>query len=216
MRPRTRRRLVAVPLLAVLPAVVALKLLTLGPVLEHRPDLLRVADVVEPWKSSLARGDARFAAGDLPGAAAQFATGLRRAPDDGSRCRVRVNLALTQLLQAQAALDAGKDDGLALMTTTAATTDDRSGERCAAADEKTLADVSEAARQAQAQAQLPDLPGRQATPVAPPEGAPPAVPDQEDLDALARDAQQGAAERSAQGSRDAYAGDDFRMSSTPW
>lgn len=219
-RSRGRRpagRVVVASALAGVALLGGLKLTTLNLVQEHRPDLLAVLDVVQPWRSSLARGDARYTDGDLVAAAARFSEGVQRAPDDGSRCLVRVNLALTQWRQAQLALDAGGTEGpaVSLLVRAAATADARRGERCSPADEATLAAVADAVRAAQVRAALPDVPATSSGPTPPTDDAD-APPDQDALDAVADEARQGAAQRLDQGDREQSMQGDGRSSDTPW
>ena len=224
-KTRSHRQVVLGSALAAIALLGGAKLVTLNAVQEHRPDLLAVLDVVEPWKSSLARGDARFTEGALPAAAARFSEGVQRAPDDGSRCLVRVNLALTQWRQAQIALNgsrsgasgaSGASEALPLLARAAATADARAGERCTAADDATLTAVADAVREAQVRTALPGPPATSSSPAAPPADPASAVPSQDQLDAVADEAQQGAAERAAQGDREESAQEGGSSSDTPW
>ena len=209
---RRRRVLLAAPL-AVVFLLGAGKALSLNPALHHRPELLAVLDVVEPWKSSLARGDRHFADGDLEAAEEQFGTALDRAPDDGARCLVRVNLALTQFLHGQGVVGTERHQGFRSLAQAVQTAESGERETCAGTDAQTLQDISKAAQQAQVDAQVlapADAPGPSDQP---PQSIP---PDQDALDAIARTAQQSAAERAAQAARDQFAADDRESSATPW
>ena len=62
---------------------------------------LDVLDLVQPWRTHLGRGDARYRQGDLLGAAASFARALALAPH---RCDIRFNLAVTLEAQGDALL----------------------------------------------------------------------------------------------------------------
>lgn len=213
------RRTVVVPVAAV-GVLVALKLLTLDVLLDHRPDALDVVNVVEPWKAPFAQGDERWIEGDLPAAETEFRTALAAAPDDGSRCTVRVNLALTVLRQAEAAANAGTlDVAVPRFTEAAEIADAGSGNDCSPADEETLRAAAERARDALVRAQLPDLPGTATGPATPPatDASPAQAPTQDQLDQVARDAQVGAADRAAQGTREEF-GRNLQdgPSLTPW
>jgi hypothetical protein len=110
---QTRRRRFSAAVLTGVCVLAAAKVLSLNPALHHRPDVLGAFDVIKTWKSDLAGRDTRFAAGDLDAAEERFRPELNRAPDDGSRCLVRVNLALTQATQVAAQLLPAPPRGIA-------------------------------------------------------------------------------------------------------
>ncbi|WP_328292845.1 hypothetical protein OG218_08860 [Kineococcus sp. NBC_00420] len=214
MRSGPRRRVLLAAPLAVVFLLGAGKALSLNAALHHRPELLAVLDVVEPWKSSLARGDRHFADGDLGAAEEQFGTALDRAPDDGARCLVRVNLALTQFLHGQGTVGTDRHQGFRSLAQAVQTAESGGGETCAGTDAQTLEDISAAAQQAQVDALVVAPSGGTPVPSDQPQQAVP--PDQDALDAIARTAQQSAAERAAQAARDQFNAEDQESSSTPW
>ena len=226
---RRRARAWAVPAAALL-LLLAAKLLSLDALTIAGTDALRagraataqrwlrplaLGNVVEPWRAHLALGDVAFLEDDLVEAHAQFSTGLDLAPDDGSRCVVRLNLVLTALRQGDLAGSSGGDAPARYREATGLV-DAASGETCRQAERNDLAAAAERARRALADAETAVLPGGSAAPAEQsPEEVAPLTQDR--LDELARTAERGAAERAAQSAREeSMDGSTGVGGSTPW
>jgi len=206
MTPRRRRLLLASLPIAAVALLLAAKLLSHPPNMGAAADAiergdeqqassaldrLSVADVVEPWKSSLARGDAAIVGSDPAAARVEFERALKAAPDD-SVCVVRVNLVLTIERLAAEAPDGTAGDLLREGLAVAAVAD---AERCPRLARTRLDGAKQRLRDKLAEAELTLLP---TTTTAPPaqSGEPQDVtPDQ--LAAMAAQQSQAAAARAA-------------------
>ena len=207
MTPRRRRLLLASLPIAAVALLLAAKLLSLPAFMGAAADAiergdeqqassaldrLSVADVVEPWKSSFARGDAAIVGSDRAAARVQFERALASAPDDAV-CVVRANLVLTIEQLAQDSPDGSAGDllreGLAVATPGDA-------ERCPRLARVRLDDAKRRLLDKLAEAELPRLPATTSTAEPAPSGEPRDV-SQEQLDALAAQQAQSAAARAA-------------------
>ena len=213
MTPRRRRLLVASLPITAIALVLAAKLLSLSVLMGSAAGAiedgdtqqassalgrLSVADVVEPWKSSFARGDAAIVGSDPAAARVEFERALAAAPDD-SVCVVRVNLVLTIEQLAQAAPDGSGGDLLREGLAVAARAD---AERCPRLARIRLDDAKQRLRERLAEAELPQLPTATTTTEPAPSGEPQDV-SQDQLDALAAQQAQSAAARATANDRGA-------------